>query len=115
MPTRPLAKHDKVAYWACVAGSVLVIVVGWAFSIRSTISNAIVGAKEQFTTVAQTAKTLKQAGSPPPEMMAQLKEVGGTLIAPVQEAAETRQDLVDVLAEKIKTEVEAEASAEPAL
>jgi hypothetical protein len=104
----PPVNKKNAAYWSCVAGSVLVMVIGWFFSVRHTVQQTVVGAKSEFSTIVQTAKSFKEAGKPPPELGEQIAEAGAVLASPVIEAAEKRQDLVEIMAEKIKTEVETE-------
>lgn len=107
----PPVNKKNAAYWSCVAGSVFVMAIGWAFSVRHTIQQTVVGAKSEFSTVVKAAQSLKEAGKPPPELGEQISEAGAAIVSPVLDAGEKRQDLVEIMAEKMKTEVEAEATA----
>jgi len=71
---RSQKKHDKVAFYACTAFALGIIVVMWIWSVKSIVGQGVAGTKQVFSEVADTAGSVRRQSTPDPESVAAVKE-----------------------------------------
>ncbi len=109
---KELPPEVKAKYYACVIGTVLLAVIGWAFAMRdqlSRVSFELGGEtlREVKEGVAQITQEVK-ANTQEPNM--QLKTAAEVVLTPLATGVEEREEAMDIVGGIMKEQLDADAA-----
>lgn len=106
---RPRAKHDRVAFVACTAVALAIVVVMWVLGVRSVVADGLAGTKAVLSDVASTASDVKQQTAPDKETIDAIKAgIKTVLTQPAEDEGASREAAVGAAAEIMAENLAAE-------